>query len=1558
MVTSPKECTQEYIKCLSRLLSLSPSFSIPAEIHGGSSSIEVDQELKAWCEAPVSSVVYLNGQPGVGKSVFSSLLLRKLRTLQKANHERGSITYYSFSELDGRRTSSIALLSSLIRQIISQDPEDFGQIRDLYLAIERQSSWTSEALWILYQSLLAARRQGLHFCIVNNIHSCDMSRTRFLARLVNVQRTKRLPTSLKVILIGELRQDILDLSKTYPTIQLNVKASLKKSIQAHIEQFIANLMEERPFLLKFEHDLKEKLYKCENFVQLSVTLDILMERKNTRFSTQKAVRSELQALPYDISNQINIKAQQLPAWARKALGWILHAQRPMGIDELAAVLALVESEKTLSFDRDELLFCLPADTRQALDPLLKVENNEVCWKHELIKHRFNQVIAGEQEQIAHRSEAEDPAQSKTQHLNHWRITCILLKYLGSEFFINPIEQALKEDTWIRPQGEMFAMMDYAVQFWPAHYRKAKEQGSHAEAVFGFLENKRLIRVWWELNSRLGSMDLPPDLSDLHPLLLATHLGFPDVVDFCLEVKKPEGVPFATRGPAVALASWAGHLDIITKVFDDDFDKETADDARYLTEALINASNRGHEEIVAFLIGHIPKPTDKFIWDPIMLCRAAEIGYETLVKMLTTAGAAVDIAHEGSTPLQYAAKNGHELIVECLLSLGADVNSEAAEDSFKPCLHAANKGYTVVVQILMQYKVDIRQSNTDGQTALHLAAQNGHIKVTELLLEHAPDVAARDRMGRTALHLASLNGHEKVVEVLIQFEPNPGVDILDDDNNTPLTLASQRGHSSAVEYLLQRGATVDVTGIDGHTALYGAAANGHETTAEMILQSRYAIKAQFADINGVLLEAARCGFHEVCKRCLQITKNDIINSSSREKWTALHHAAQNGYDDIVILLLDNGSDIESETDEGKTPLAVAAVAFRLKVVLILLTRGADPSKKNLDGQNLVSELAELPQQHSVDDYIGMVRALLQAGIATNDVDHAHRSALHHAVRTGNARLVEELLKVGADPRLQDYISWTPLHYAVLQGIEFSRLLLHYNADPQICDDDGWTPFHIAAQYGRADVMEVLSKAARDVIKRRSNDGSTPLHFAIEEASVEWLLTQDININAMDQSGKTALMTAARLGSDKVVGLLLSHKADPQLRDNSGKTALHHAAKKGSVPVAQKLLEKDNSLLNYINNKQRSALHVAIQRKRLDFVRMLLLQQPHIDIDLQDKDGNTPLLLAVSAGREMQGFVQLLTEAGPDTELRNKVGQTALLVAVGNGNEELWRLLLDMPNGSKIDADGEDYPTALHVAAEEGEIGTIEQLLNRGANVNAKGGLFHTALQAAAVDGYDNVVEYLLEKGADASLTGGLFGNALSAAVYSGTFNIVPKLHAMGAAINIKDDQGRTALHLAAWRGSWDTIKWLKNKGSDLNVKDHQGRTLLHHAATGRNPELVARLLKDEDTQHLNVEDIDGWTPLHWACRSEANTEVVRLLKHGTDFRQRTRDHWTPENISIFHDAKELLPIMSPAFAKSNQSRSTDNLIANEALASARNWTTGSNHWAYECDGCLQKVSRFI
>lgn len=452
------------------MLRLSPWFSISTDVQGGSG------ELKTLLKDGQSSIIYLHGPPGVGKGAFSRTLLR---TLQKPNPESVSVFYFSFSDRDVRRISSTAIMSSMICQIVSQNPQRFGQVCDLYLAIKKRSSWSFEALWNLFCSLLAARDSRPIFCIVNQIHNCDSSRTRFLNRLLkrlaDDGRSGRILTPLKVILIGELRQDIQDSLEACPQLQLNVERSPQRRIDARIEQFTAELMEEKPLLRDFEYDLQERLYKCEDFGQLSVTLNIFTERKHKQLSTREEIWSELQALPYDVLGQVKviIKTQRNFEQYEKTLRWMLHAQRPMAINELSTIEALVEDENTLRLDTDRLSWDLSPYLRDAFHPITKEENNEVYWSHEQVKTCFNGVLADER-QFRDRNRLKNPIHDGTDYLDHWGATRTLLKYLGSEGFKTPVKQAFKEDTWIQPQGPLFDLMAYAVHCWPAHYRKAIE----------------------------------------------------------------------------------------------------------------------------------------------------------------------------------------------------------------------------------------------------------------------------------------------------------------------------------------------------------------------------------------------------------------------------------------------------------------------------------------------------------------------------------------------------------------------------------------------------------------------------------------------------------------------------------------------------------------------------------------------------------------------------------------------------------------------------------------------------------------------------------------------------------------------------------------------------------------------------------------------------------------------------------------------------------------------------------------------------------------------------
>lgn len=66
--------------------------------------------------------------------------------------------------------------------------------------------------------------------------------------------------------------------------------------------------------------------------------------------------------------------------------------------------------------------------------------------------------------------------------------------------------------------------------------------------------------------------------------------------------------------------------------------------------------------------------------------------------------------------------------------------------------------------------------------------------------------------------------------------------------------------------------------------------------------------------------------------------NLICFSSSQGWTALHHAAKRGDEDVCILLLDHKAkaDVKSLTDE-QTPLIIAVNNKHLGVVKLLIER---------------------------------------------------------------------------------------------------------------------------------------------------------------------------------------------------------------------------------------------------------------------------------------------------------------------------------------------------------------------------------------------------------------------------------------------------------------------------------------------------------------------------------------------------------------------------------------------------------------------------------------------
>ena len=114
-------------------------------------------------------------------------------------------------------------------------------------------------------------------------------------------------------------------------------------------------------------------------------------------------------------------------------------------------------------------------------------------------------------------------------------------------------------------------------------------------------------------------------------------------------------------------------------------------------------------------------------------------------------------------------------------------------------------------------------------------------------------------------------------------------------------------------------------------------------------------------------------------------------------------------------------------------------------------------------------------------------------------------------------------------------------------------------------------------------------------------------------------------------------------------------------------------------------------------------------------MQLLLDCGIDVDAQDKDHNTPLLLAVD--RHMNNIAQICLEHGAEPNVKNNMGKIPLHLLLERNCPEndvskvlvVERLLLEC--GADVNAQDEDGITPLHLASKHEKLEIAQILLDR-------------------------------------------------------------------------------------------------------------------------------------------------------------------------------------------------------------------------------------------------------
>lgn len=101
----------------------------------------------------------------------------------------------------------------------------------------------------------------------------------------------------------------------------------------------------------------------------------------------------------------------------------------------------------------------------------------------------------------------------------------------------------------------------------------------------------------------------------------------------------------------------------------------------------------------------------------------------------------------------------------------------------------------MVALLIEFGADVTLTNSEGVTALGLAASRGHCDVVRLLVQAGASLTAKDRQNMTPMVQAAAAGHLNVVGYLLSCDwPGPD-DLLKNQAHQALVAAASNGHNN-------------------------------------------------------------------------------------------------------------------------------------------------------------------------------------------------------------------------------------------------------------------------------------------------------------------------------------------------------------------------------------------------------------------------------------------------------------------------------------------------------------------------------------------------------------------------------------------------------------------------------------------------------------------------------------------------------------------------------------------------------------------------------------------
>ena len=820
---------------------------------------------------------------------------------------------------------------------------------------------------------------------------------------------------------------------------------------------------------------------------------------------------------------------------------------------------------------------------------------------------------------------------------------------------------------------------------------------------------------------------------------------------------------------------------------------------------------------------------------------------------------------GFTPAFVAAMNGLLENVDFLLRQGADtehrtkppppppppLNSflwdpiEKSKTAFwnSTMMHAAAAGgHSKVVLLLLERNASFSGLNAVNLTAIELAAENGHLEVVKILYERGA------RLHHLSLQHAAFNGHTEVVDFIQSVgvvdrcmrcdgsfywlgnktryqtaSHNYRVDCsLFDDRfkilcQSALHLAVAKNHTKVVNLLLrQDNRTNHCIDFTGRTPLHEAVKQNHVEIAELLIKYGARIPR-------------KCSFFQ------NISTSDVSQIQGRN-------------------YLSQKEGVEYEKDLchcGSSPFLLAARYGHIDVANSLLRHGARPDVMDCYGATPLHVAA----CHGHYKFIDWLIRRTPVSFKINHRSKNQSTLLHSAAICHNNKDIEPLISRGAKIDLTDNHGMTPLHYSALNAVKMDEITVFKatmnpsldifvwssREDVTVSTESGIFQRKVPSHVQCLKLIEITKSTHAFLINKADKKGRTALHLAAQngdECQTRHLLRKGARTDLTDHDGRTPLDIATDSAHDDFYErescIPLSRYTDEE--DFDVRQAINM---RSHTAVAEILLNEEASLTHTCDGRQTSLLHRAFEKEK-PFIADRILAKGAL-LSCRDKEGRTPLLIYLQNGGTWLDVVlnrhdvTISVECGKPFNFSEfhlaafrKPTQISDNFLERRFSEDFQSITEDGPLAKAIKAhplgfriidecrDVEGY-TALHRAAQGGNLIALKWFLSRGADPTVLTSEGHSPLTLAILSGINPVSSSSKRETAEKTA--------------ADLFHAMTRISPLNIGCN-EFDAKLTIYHLAAYVGLTGLVKTLLNsklvRGIDVNCSNAHGITPLYLA----------------------------------------------------------------------------------------------------------------------------------